>query len=412
MVTAFFLTGASAACLAALYWGLTGRHQRPDGAAQLSGVMAAFAAAFLAFTPQVQKWENSLRPDLALLTSNVTVLAVAVSLRLLLLRLNRPPAQARRRIRIHLATAVAVTTTVIVLYLATSARSRGPAAPVLDYMHPTLGLFTLLCTFYLAVATAEFLRQTWRRARSSRSRYLRLGLLTAAAGLAISLLYSAFKITMVLSVRFCWDLVPAPVTTCASVSSPTSCLFTITVPGTATLLVVLGLTVPAATWPLHQMRWRIWEKVCFAELEPLWSELISLNPQVALPGTTGHDSPDYLLHRRVIEISDGILALRPYHSRAVQKAAEQALRAAGKRLDSPNSEAIVEAAILAAAVQAKRSDWQPTPRQAHREHEPKPFTDLRDETRRLRRLARAYAHYEASPALQQVGPAAARPEAA
>jgi hypothetical protein len=80
-------------------------------------------------------------------------------------------------------------------------------------------------------------------------------------------------------------------------------------------------------------------------------------PQIALVPPSGrpdwflsHDL-DFQLYRRVIEIRDGRLALRPYLDRRVTDTARRLGRAAG--LSGSELDATVEAAVLAAAIQAK-----------------------------------------------------------
>ncbi|MFD7070638.1 DUF6545 domain-containing protein [Streptomyces sp. NPDC059913] len=63
---------------------------------------------------------------------------------------------------------------------------------------------------------------------------------------------------------------------------------------------------------------------------------------------------DFLLQRRVIEISDGLLALRPYRSRAVQEAAEGVFDPA-----TESGAAAIEATVVKTALRASESDRLP-----------------------------------------------------
>lgn len=405
MVTAFYLAGASAAGLCALYWATAGRHHRPEGTGHLSGVMITFALVLLVFIPSAQPWRTSLRPDLDLLIGNSAILAVGLALRLLLLRLNHHSERNRHRGHSRMAAGVVTTAAATALVLATPPPPGTLEGLALHSLHPALGLHTVLCSLYLCFATTDFLRHAWRQARFTTSPAVRLGLLTATVGFMASVLFSILRFAMVLGLLFNWGPVSPPTLAPTSAAVPALSLLVVAAPGTV-LLVTLGLTLPAAAHSIRDMRRRRWEQASYTELERLWSELVSVNPQIVLPGITGDEPSDYLLHRRVVEISDGILALRPYHSQAVQRAAAHALRATGERLDTPQSAAIIEAAVLAAAVHAKRRGWQPTPRQAQRVQTSNPVTDLREETRRLRRLARAYTHYDATSIPHQPEPTA------
>ncbi|MET4671165.1 MULTISPECIES: DUF6545 domain-containing protein [Streptomyces] len=64
--------------------------------------------------------------------------------------------------------------------------------------------------------------------------------------------------------------------------------------------------------------------------------------------------PDFHLHRRVIEINDCVLALRPYRRTSVRDAAAAEAARRGTA-GTPWGEAEVEAAVIAAAVAAKRT---------------------------------------------------------
>jgi len=119
-----------------------------------------------------------------------------------------------------------------------------------------------------------------------------------------------------------------------------------------------GLTLPAwgpqlsaaCAW-FHSYR-------SYRKLRPLWLALYRAVPEIALvpPTSLGADmlpSRDlgFRLYRRVIEIRDGRLALRPYSSPQITIAARRLARAAG--LLGDELEATVEAAALKAALRVK-----------------------------------------------------------
>ncbi|MFI6124573.1 DUF6545 domain-containing protein [Streptomyces sp. NPDC051064] len=89
-------------------------------------------------------------------------------------------------------------------------------------------------------------------------------------------------------------------------------------------------------------------------LGSLWQDLSAAMPQIVLTTTddaqdSSNDS-DFLLQRRVIEISDGSLALRAYRPRAVQEAAQDAFGTG-----TEERAAAVEAAVLKAALAGLRT---------------------------------------------------------
>jgi hypothetical protein len=100
------------------------------------------------------------------------------------------------------------------------------------------------------------------------------------------------------------------------------------------------------------------------KLYPLWSALHQVTPEIALDpaGSERRDrlrlrDLDFRLYRRVIEIRDGRLALRPFLDADVaQRAREDALESG---LDDDDVEAAVEARVLAAGVENARQHRTP-----------------------------------------------------
>jgi hypothetical protein len=98
----------------------------------------------------------------------------------------------------------------------------------------------------------------------------------------------------------------------------------------------------------------------YRRLYPLWSALYRAAPEIALfpPRSLIADlftfrGLEFLLYRRVIEIRDAFLALRPYIDPEVVAHARQVCQAAD--LSPEETQAVVEAASLTAAVKAKQS---------------------------------------------------------
>lgn len=107
---------------------------------------------------------------------------------------------------------------------------------------------------------------------------------------------------------------------------------------------------PAARW---------WEARCsLNRLFPLWSSIATALPHIALPSFGSVLNTQVRLYRRVMEIRDGLLALRAYAYPAVR---EQALAAARSRGLSPeDAHALAEAAWVAVALQAKAAGEAPS----------------------------------------------------
>lgn len=107
---------------------------------------------------------------------------------------------------------------------------------------------------------------------------------------------------------------------------------------------------PATASVYRQCRmWTAWYR-----LRPLWALLLEATPEVRLPAQPGMRlSASYRLHRRVIEIRDAELALRPYRdSRAIGDTADAA-RSAGLSCDE--HDAVIEAVMIVTALGARHA---------------------------------------------------------
>jgi hypothetical protein len=96
----------------------------------------------------------------------------------------------------------------------------------------------------------------------------------------------------------------------------------------------------ASLWSAY---WRIY---------PLWNMLRQAVPEVELPPVVGtHWNIHYRLHRRVIEIRDAQLVLRPYSSAAVTKLVAAIAQESG--LSSDRTAAVAEAATIISALRSR-----------------------------------------------------------
>ncbi len=160
-------------------------------------------------------------------------------------------------------------------------------------------------------------------------------------------------------------------------------------------LLLVGATLPAwgprAGVPA-MYRWATRYLAC-RRLYPLWRDLCTALPDLALvpPTSTVSDALavrglELRLTRRVIEIRDGRLALRTRVPHGVAQTARRQCRVAGLTVDE--EQPTVEAACLAAALEARRLGWRPTTPDVM----PGTLsaTDLGGEVANLLRLAEAY----------------------
>jgi hypothetical protein len=158
--------------------------------------------------------------------------------------------------------------------------------------------------------------------------------------------------------------------------------------GAVIIQLIAGATLPvrfpAAASVSRQCRmWAAWYR-----LRPLWALLLEAAPDVQLPAQSGTRlSASYRLHRRVIEIRDAQLALRPYRdSRAIGKAADAACSAG---LPCDERDAVIEAAMIVTALEARQAGAETRGSRTAERFLSEPRNDLESETTRLLLVSRA-----------------------
>lgn len=381
LVNALFVAMASILATVATYW-LVGRGSpRPAGSVAIGMLLASCALAFLAYTPMVMRTADDVFPNLSRLMSNSASMGAATSIVAASFQVNLAPEEARRRIRLRLIVAAALLAgmTGLVMW-------EGLTAPSGMAYALYLGLFIS----YLSLAIVDFLRQALRQSRSTRRVSIRFGLRLAATGCFFGLVYSAYKAAVLTSLGLGLHLVQRDEPHCSSLVAP-PCVFSVSAPALAVLFIGVGLTLPAVVYPISQARRRRWETRSFVALEPLWSDLAAAVPHIVLPASDpGGDmnDPGFFLQRRVVEISDGLLALRPYRSQEVLEALQVSVEAGTRR-----GAAFVEAELTRAALAGLRSG-RPLAESAEAVAVPSSFPregDLRAETDWLVAVADAYA---------------------
>lgn len=204
------------------------------------------------------------------------------------------------------------------------------------------------CVAYLAGQTpalGNVVRLGLRYARLTDSRAVGVGMLMVVVGTIGALLYLVNKMVLTAASRFTFDY-PAGRTT----------LMSQVLPASAHVLVLSGVALPAILSWLY--RYRLYQR-----LGPLWRALYHAEPAIALDPPR---VPDVLrvsqlrlhVYRRVIEIRDGLLALRPYRDPFIAATSTQRATRAGMR--GQELAATVEAATIAAALQSRTVRTPPT----------------------------------------------------
>ncbi|MFE2726308.1 MAB_1171c family putative transporter [Kitasatospora sp. NPDC059327] len=346
---------------ASLYWAFRRRPgQRPAGTLCLSSLLGCFAVAFSAYQPTIRAVEDALALDFSRLVSNSATLSAAASVSAVLIYLNHDPADARRRVHQRLRLlALAVVTMAIAFVLTprtmvwSSVEIRGGLNAVPTSLH----VYSAAYIAYLGYAVYDCLTQTWTRSRAATRTSQRLGLRITALGCLFALVYAAYKTVNTAGALFGWNVIPGG-PRCTGMFTPVSCAFSVTAPAVSVLLITIGLTLPAVLWPVTQLLRRRWERKTADDLLPLWRDLTEVSPSVVLKTIGGSAESDLLLHRRVVEVCDGILDLDAYRSRAIERLAAEAVARRGQS-GTETGAAIVEAAIVAAAIEAARAAARP-----------------------------------------------------
>lgn len=320
-------------------------------------------------------------PNLATVLAHGCAMAIAASAERMLLHLALPAAQAAARARRW----VWITAGAYLVMVALYAHTLGYEQPVrLTVEHATdpavsAYLLILLAAGFFAYCI-DIARLCWKFARICGRPWLRRGLRITAAGAAVAVLYSTIKVIYL--VAHWGGLQPTGEREIAAV------LVTI-----SALLKMIGLTMPA--WgPLIPLPRYSDDLRAYRRLGPLWHDLttalpeLELDPQLRRPLVALRDL-DYALTRRVAEIRDGRLALRPFLDARVTQAAGALAEQAG--LDGDDRLAAIEAAQLAFGLRAHRAGvtaTQPPPAPAP----PRPADGYAGEITWLGRVATAYHH--------------------
>lgn len=210
-------------------------------------------------------------------------------------------------------------------------------SPNLEPASPWVFEYVLAYVVAQLPALVTIMRMCLRYAGLADTAVLRVALRMVVAGAAVASLYLVNKAVLSASYRFTFDY-PVGHTPVGKV-----------LPTTAYLLVLVGAVLPAVvSWLVRHRSYR--------QLGPLWRALYRADPAIALDPPT---LPDLLvlarlrlrLYRRVIEIRDGLLALRPYRDPDVAATARDRATRAG--LDGARRDAAVEAAVVDAALRAR-----------------------------------------------------------
>lgn len=255
-------------------------------------------------------------------------------------------------------------------------RQHGSTPFVLEYR--------LVFLVSLSLALVGILRLASRFARATDRPPLSFGLHLVAVGCIVGLAYAAHEGLRTTALRLGLG---EPL--------PASDLITRALVAGAVALTLAGSTIP--TWGARAgipalYRWASRYRA-YRRLYPLWRTLYEANPEIALlpapsalADTVTVRDLGFRLYRRIVEIRDGRLALRPYLDPAVAASAQRLCQDAG--LSGVEAHTTIEAASLAAALRARAERRPPLAKPVA----PAPIggADVRSEVAVLERIAHSY----------------------
>ncbi len=280
--------------------------------------------------------------NLARLVAHFGIIGFAVSVQILLLHWTiSQPHPSRTWLRLA-SVAIAATAMTVFFTLAPVDQSTteftvryGDAPYIAPYMIVYLG--------YFVFALVDIMRLSWRYARPAQRPFLRLGLRLVTVGAGFGVAYCVEKAAYIAVRRTGISLLPA------AVQEAISPVLT----ATGSLLMLIGFTIPS--WGPRLASASAWGKryATFRRLHPLWRLVYDAVPEIALEpaGGAGLRDLEYRLVRRIVEIRDGWLALRPYLSHETAEIARRLGTSAD--LSADRLGATISAAVLADAARAK-----------------------------------------------------------
>lgn len=330
--------------------GFVRRRGDPANRAYWIGLLS-FSLAMTVLLPPVYRWFDHTTgfANLARLAGNSFGLVAAWMALTFLAYLNYPPDQARvqaRRTGWLLVVVVLVMTCLFVL------------APVkteaIDFWGryrdaPYIPEYRFAFLAYLGVTLANAAFLAWRNSGITDRPALILGLRLVAIGCLLGLAYVVQEALFVVTTHLGYSVLPLMDTVAQILIAASAAL------------ILLGSTLPA--WGSRAGIPVLYRWACryrsYRRLYHLWRVLYGVFPDIALlparpalaDAFTVRDL-EFRLYRRVVEIRDGLLALRPYVDPDVTSRAAELCRTSG--LSTEQTQVVMEAASLAGALKARR----------------------------------------------------------
>ncbi len=348
---------AALCALALLYKLRDVRHHRRDPA--LIALIIAFSCKGISFTLSTPTVSATV--DSALGVPNLGALGIhllggvcsSAAFLIAIVYWVYPREEAGRRALVRLVIAALCAAAMLTLWSVAGSQSQGRSAHYLlqNAHRPLVAGYLLLYVSAFGSGMVEIMRLCLRYGRVAGRQWLRRGLFSTGIGAGACLIYCLNRAASLVAVQsglepLDWELL-TPVANGIGIS-----------------FLVAGLTMPS--WGPRLSDWRRLARNFWAyqRLHPLWRALYGALPHIALspePPTLlarlSRFAPrdiNYRLYRKVIEIQDGLLVLRPYMEPAAMAAAGRDAQRAG--LSGEELRATVYATAVRAALRAKRDN--------------------------------------------------------
>ncbi|ORT57418.1 MAB_1171c family putative transporter [Streptomyces sp. CB03238] len=245
-------------------------------------------------------------PEITTVMTHAAVVIFSAAQQVVLIYWSQPPDEARNRARrrVHIFQFILLALVCMYFLVDLHRLSISAGGTLLHGMYEAENAAYML--FYLSVCAGGqvgALRMCHRYSRIAHARALRIGLVTASLGAAFLLTYCVIRGTQVIGTQLGFDM---------RALEPLYWFFACV----GSLLQLFGLTVPS--WGAATRLW--WTNYrSYLRLYPLWRAIYREIPTIALEpppraglGWIPPTGLEYKLYRRVIEILDGCVELRPY----------------------------------------------------------------------------------------------------
>ncbi|GGL00180.1 MAB_1171c family putative transporter [Mangrovihabitans endophyticus] len=337
---------AAVVAWAAFLYRLVRGLRRDPGDPALYAICTAFAlmgAIFTISTPVI--WGALDRaagmPNLSLLVSQGGVVAFSVTIQCLIIFWTRPRAQGWRHARWRVAAVVLVLTLMAVLFSLTAEREESLRTAAASYAHdPAYAAYLGIYVAAVALGVVDIMRLCLSYAGGAGRSWLTRGLRVTAAGGGLGLLYCLLRTVTLVAAQvdsdpYRWEFLVPPVSAVGA------------------MLIVVGLTLPGLGPKMSAAAGWIVRRRAYRAIRPLWEAVRVTTPEVVLDRSGGRRGPDHRLHRRIIEIGDGLRAVREHVDDRVGRLAAGAAHRAG--LTGGELAATVYAAQLRVAFAAREA---------------------------------------------------------